>query len=125
MKNQKEQQIEALKTAHEYIERLRNGIDSVILELREERKEDTEEFLDQVIKGINWVIQVTNGTASLINEKETYINKEETNEVIISLNNALTIKNELEVAEILEKGVIPFLNKLSIVAREITGITEN
>lgn len=56
MENQKEKQIESLKTAHEYIKRLRNRIESVILELREERKEDTEEFLNQIIKGINWVI---------------------------------------------------------------------
>lgn len=125
MENQREQQIEALKAGYEYTKRLQNGIESVIVELREERKEDTKEFLDQIMKGINWIIQVVNGTASLINEKEKRINKDEMNEVIVSLNSALKMEEDLQIAKILQEGIMPFLNSFLICAKEITGIEEN
>lgn len=125
MENQREQQIEALVAGYEYTKRLLNGIETIIVELREERKEDTKEFLEQVMKGINWIIQVINGTASLINEKENRINKDKMNEVILSLNSALKMEDDLEIAKILQEGMLPFLNNFMSRAKDITGKEEN
>ena len=125
MENQREQQIEALETGYSYAKRLQKGIETIILELREEKKEDTNEFLDQIMKGINWVIQVVNGTSSLINENEVRINKDEINEVILAINSAVKMKDDLEIAKVLQDGILPFLNDFMVCAKEITGIEEN
>lgn len=125
MENQREKQVEALKTGYEYTKRIQKGIATIIVELQEDKKEDTSEFLDQIMKGINWIIQVVNGTLSLINEKEVCISKDEINEIILSLNSALKIEDDLEIARILQEGILPFLDVFLTCAKEITGLEEN
>lgn len=125
MENLRGQQEEALRAAYDYTKRLQNGIETIIPELRGEKQEDTKEFLDQILKGINWIIQVTNGTMSLINEKEQRINKEDINYQIISLNAALTENDDQEIVRIFEEGILPFLNELKVISKEIAGCEEN
>ena len=48
------QQIEALEVYLEYNKKLTNSIHILLLELRENRKDDTDEFQKKIIEGLNW-----------------------------------------------------------------------
>ena len=66
MQSTREEQKEALETLVEFNERL----------LKNMKIDDTDIFLADILKAINWEIQVTNGTIELLNEKEQNIDKD-------------------------------------------------
>ena len=105
MEDLRAQQIEALEVLGDYNERLMKSIHSVIKELDGDRKEDTDQFLDEIIKGINWEIGILNGTMELINEKEERIKKEDMNSGILKLSKALEGKVDKEMAKALEEAL--------------------
>lgn len=117
----KEMQIEALQTVHEYLMKLIPSMEEVIGELTGEKKDDTEEYLFQVIEGLNWVIEIFNGTSSLINEKSTVMEKEKINQEVLRLSDAMISKNYEQAATILDSGILPFLNEL----KQISGMYVN
>lgn len=118
MEDLRAQQIEALEVLGDYNERLMKSIHSVIKELDGDRKEDTDQFLDEIIKGINWEIGILNGTMELINEKEERIHKEDMNASILKLSKALEGKVDKEMAEALEEA-LPIFEELGKAAKEI------
>ena len=120
MEDLRAQQIEALEVLGDYNERRVESIRSIIKALEGDRKEDTDKFLDEIIKGINWEIGILNGTMTLINEKEEHIKKEEMNDSILKLSKALEGKVDKEMAEALEHA-LPMFEKLGQVAKEIAG----
>ena len=79
--------------------------------------EDTDKFLENIINGINWEINVLNGTMALINEKEERIRKEEMNEGIQELSKALGGKDDKEMAAALTKA-LPIFEDLGKAAKE-------
>lgn len=121
----RKQQLEALETMYGYNKKLKPAVSQLVKELREERKEDTKEFLDMVCKGINWVIQVTNKTMNLLNEKEVVVEKEVVNDYVLNINSAYAKQDDLELAEILENNMLPFLESLDGAVMELTGVQEN
>lgn len=112
------QQIEALEVLADYNERLVKSMKGIIGELEGDRKEDTDQFLDEIIKGINWEIGILNGTLSLINEGEERIQKEEMNDSILKLSKALEGKVDKEMAEAMQEA-LPMFERLGKVAKEI------
>ena len=54
MEDIRAQQIEALEVFKNYNSRLVKSMDSIIPELEGDRKDDTDKFLDEIVKGINW-----------------------------------------------------------------------
>ena len=58
MEDLREQQKEALLTARDYIGKLLDAVDVVGVELSGEEQEDTKEYLDTILKGVNWTIEV-------------------------------------------------------------------
>lgn len=120
MEDLRAQQIEALEVLGDYNDRLVKSIRTIIKELEDSRKEDTDQFLDEIIKGINWEIGILNGTMTLINEKEEHIKKEEMNDSILKLSKALEGKVDKEMAEALEHA-LPMFEKLGKVAKETAG----
>ena len=105
------QQIEALQVVSEYIDKLLPSMETVAGELSGEKQEDTDAFLKQIIDGLNWVIEVFNGTMSLINEEREVIQKDEVNQQVIQLSEAIIDHNDSRIATILESGIIPFLKE--------------
>lgn len=114
--NFRQQQIEALEALKDYNIRLVNSMKIIITELREERKEDTDIFQEKIIDGINWEIEVLNGTLSLINEKKERINKVEINKNILELGNAIKSGNDLLIADVFEKDIIPTFIEIGNIA---------
>ncbi|MBA4686675.1 MAG: hypothetical protein H2184_05930 [Candidatus Galacturonibacter soehngenii] len=114
MDNVKNEQIEALKAVIEYNEKLVPAIKEVILELDGEQKEDTFSYLDYILKGVNWVIQVVNGTKSLLEKNDIMIDKDEMNRIIATLNSAVKEKDSAKISHCLKEGILPFCNLLSV-----------
>ncbi|MCI9492553.1 MAG: molecular chaperone [Lachnospiraceae bacterium] len=118
MENVRAEQIEALEVFCGYNEKFVQNIRTIITELEGDRKEDTDKFLENIIKGINWEIGVLNGVMPLINEKEERIQKEEFNSNILRLSQALEGKDDLEIAKAM-KETLPMFEKLGEIAREV------
>ena len=70
-----ELQYNVLKQLISYSESLIPALQNLIEELRGEERDDTSDYLNEVISGINWEIEVYNQCADIINERTRYIDK--------------------------------------------------
>ncbi len=118
MEEQRKEQIEALEVFCNFNERFINNVHTLIKELEGKRKEDTDKFLEEIIKGINWEIGILNGTMTLINEKEEHIQKADFNNNILKLSKALQDKNDSKMAKAL-KEALPMFENLGKIAKEV------
>lgn len=118
MEDLRAQQIEALEVLEDYNKRLMKSMQNIVPELEGDRKEDTDKFLDEIIKGINWEIGILNGTMTLLNEKKERIRKEDMNNSILKLSKALEGKKDSEIAASL-KETLPVFEEFGKAAREV------
>ncbi len=109
MDDLKKQQYEALQDGAEYSLKLVPAIREIIPELRGEAKDDTEDFKNQIFEGINYIVEIVNGTISLINEKEVILNRDGIEEKMQQLIKAVDSDDNNEVATALEEGILPFI----------------
>lgn len=119
MEKIKEEQVEALRAVIDYNKRLLPALNEIVIELKEEQKEDTNEYLNHILKGVNWVIQVFNGTSTLLNQNENCINKEEINQSIIALNRQMNTNDNEAIANIIETSITPFIETMTEIATKI------
>ena len=105
------QQIEALSVAGPYCNKLLNAINNVVLELQGNRLPDTDAYLDEIVNGLNWVLEVTNGTLDLINDNGIIIDKAETNAAVVALSESLKAKDDEMIAGNLAGGIRLYLEK--------------
>lgn len=119
MDEREQLQREVLVELISYSEKLIPAVQTIIEELRGNEKEDTGEFLNEVINGINWEIEVYNQCASLLNTKSSYIDKKQMIAAVTSLGQSLGSGNNYIVADCFERDFLPFLNKLSLAAKMI------
>ena len=104
------QQVEALEVGVEYVQKLIPAVKEILPELRGEKKEDTMDFLNQIIDGINFMIDIVNATMPLINEKEEILNKDGIEEKVQLLNAGLQARDNVKTAQALEEGILPFMD---------------
>lgn len=123
MEDIRTQQIEAVEVLKDYNERLVRSMKNIIPELEGDRKKDTDKFLDEIIKGINWEIGILNGTMELINEGEDRVKKEEINGSILKLSKALEGKQDHEIATSL-KETLPVFENFGKVAEEVLKLVK-
>lgn len=116
--NNRMEQKEALETLVEFNTRLINNMKIIVKELSGNRLDDTNVFLQDILNAINWEVQVMNGTMALLNEDVQYIDKEDFNEKIIALGNAVNAKDDAKMAEAFEQ-IIPLFEKLGERANEV------
>ncbi len=119
MEDLREQQLEALTVLKEYNQKLTKSILLIVEELRGKRQKDTDEFLKKIIEGINWEIQVYNGTKELINENKVRVDKEEMNRHILAFGEAVQAKEDIKLADSFEIDILPFLTKLGDAINEV------
>ena len=93
---------------------------NIITEMEGERKEDTDKFLDEIVKGINWEIGILNGTMTLLNETRERIRKEDINSSILKLSKALEGKKDSEIAASM-KETLPVFENFGKAAEEVLG----
>lgn len=116
--NIKDDQIEALGTLADYIPKLIGGIDTVKVELRGERKPDTDEYLKMVIDGINWVLGIVNGCMSLFEEYNIVFDKEKANDYSAAFSKAYGTGNDTAIADSMDADVIPMIKLIQRTADE-------
>lgn len=109
MEDIRQQQIEALSVLGEYNKKLVKAVKEIVIELNGQQRPDTEEFLKQIVDGINWEIQVVNGTLDYINEDEALLDKDEFNNAILRHNDAVQSREDSIIAQSLEENVLPYL----------------
>ena len=114
-------QVEALQVAGEYCEKLIPGIQNVIVELKGVRQPDTTEYLETIMKGINWLIQVYNGVRELLKEEAVAVDEDSVNAAIILLNNATKADDDAKRAEALGGGIFDFVKEMKQAAEKITA----
>lgn len=112
MDHLQEEKKEALKAAGEYLERLIPGIGTLCRELRGNRQPDTDEFQKQCIDGLNWIIEIYNRIADVVDVEKIRTEKQKLNASLIELGTAITEKEDEKIACILEEAVVPFLTDL-------------
>ena len=115
----KEQKIEALKNAEEYLGKLIPAMEQVISEIKGEMQEDTVEFLLQIIDGFNFMIETYNVTRDIVNEPEVLINDEELERAVGNLSEGFSKKDYAMIAEELSSDIIPFLKVFKEAASKI------
>ena len=106
----RQQQIEALQMGCDYIEKLIPAMKEILPELRGEEKPDTQEYLNQQMDGLNFVIDIMNATMSLINEKETVLIRDNMEEKVQVLNKALGARDHAGIADALEHDILPMID---------------
>ena len=95
-----------------YSDSLIPALQQVIKELKDqgEEKDDTEDFLSEVINGINWEIEVYNQCASLIDSSCNYIDKKVMIASVKSLGMALNSGDVWQISDCLEYDFYICLN---------------
>lgn len=120
MADKLELQKEILGELVAYSEKIITGTETVIKELRENKKEDTDEIFNLVIQGINWEIEVFNCCEPLINEDETKIEKAKMAEAVARLGKILKEKDDIKIAACLDVDFLPFLKSMEYAALTIS-----
>lgn len=111
MEDLREQQMEALDTARDYIAKLLNAVDRVRLELETEGKDDTQEYLQTILQGVNWTIEILNRTIDYVNEQGELIRKESVNDRMLHFSAVYETNNKEAIGEALESDIKTFLTE--------------
>ena len=109
MEDLREQQKEALLTARDYIGKLLDAVDVVGVELSGEEQEDTKEYLDTILKGVNWTIEVLKRTIDYVNENEELIQKESVNDRMLHFSSVYESSNREALNEALHSDIKTYL----------------
>ncbi len=115
----KDQKIEALKNAEEYLGKLIPAMEQVISELKGEMQEDTVDFLLQIIDGFNFMIETYNVTRDLVNDPEQLIKDDELERAVGALSEGFSKKDYGKIADELSTDIIPFLKVFKEAAAKI------
>ena len=105
----REQKVEALKNAAEYIDKLIPAMEEVISEIKGEMKEDTIDYLLQVIDGFNFMVETYNVTEDLINSPDPLVINDELEKAVGRLSDGFSRKDYNAIADGLSSDVVPFL----------------
>lgn len=119
MDERRRNQLDALQTLIKYSDGLIPALQKLIMELRMDLQDDTEDFLGEVINGINWEIEVYNQCSVMINERSSYIDKKNMIGAVKNLGVSLNSGNFDQIADCLEYDFLPFLNKLDLAAKMV------
>ncbi len=111
-----EQQKEAMQEAAGYLSRLIPAAEGMADEFKGELQEDSYDLLDMVVEGLNWVIQVYNGTKDVINNEAEQIDSKAMDQKMSKFGSAYTAHDQSGIASGLEEAVLPFLRKMKKIA---------
>lgn len=112
MEDNRKEQVEALEALKDYNPKICKALKEIVPELKGDKKEDTQEYVDHIFRGVNWELQVINGTMKLLNEKEEQVSKDALNEIVSHINDAYLSKEDEKLAKVVEEELLPFTEKL-------------
>lgn len=111
-----EQQIEALKTAYEYINNLKQGINTLVQYLQEENERKACEMIPLVADGIEWVTQVVRLTGDV---HKGEISCKEITKKLGEIVEALDSEDYVLVNDLFYYEISPILEEIQSQIREI------
>lgn len=114
-----EQQKEAMQEAAGYLSRLIPAAEGMADEFKGELQEDSYDMLDMVVEGLNWVIQVYNGTKDVINQETEQVDSKTMDQKITKFGTAYTAHDQSGIVSGLEEAVLPFLRKMKEIADQV------
>lgn len=97
MDEMRKQQLEVLQDAVPYSERVLAAIDEAVEQLQNGVNDAG--FIKQVIEAINWILEVYNGTKSLVNQDGTAVDEELAKNGVAALERAERFKDNIGKAE--------------------------
>ena len=101
-----------------YCAKISNALNNLMEELNGHRQPDTDEYMKSTLNGLNWIVEVYNGTKDLINKDSVVINKEEVNKSVLALNAANNANDDAARVEAL-KGLKAFVDTFSAQAGKV------
>ena len=119
MGDYREQQIEALVMVSEYMDKVIPAMEEVCAELAGDMKDDTLDYLRQIIDAFNFVIETFNVTRDLVNEDEVLIVESELEKEIGTLSDAMMAKDYKRAGVIMQGGILDFLKVYNVRAKEL------
>lgn len=105
----REQQLEALRDAADYMDRLIPAMEEVISEINGEMKDDTVDFLHQIVDGLNFMIETYNVTKDIVNADAPLINDDIFEECVGRMSEGFKRSDYKAIAKELESSILPFL----------------
>ena len=118
MEDIRSQQMEILAEVRDYCDKVLHSIDTVIPELKGDRKDDTDEYFRMTVDAINNTLEMYNATRTLVKEYKD-IDEAKVNEAVKKLDDALRSKSDADKAEALD-GMREFIQDYGNVAKSIT-----
>ena len=103
-------QSDVYATVADYLPKLIRTANLVAGEFQEGEQEDTRDLFDQVIEGINWVLDVYNHSPSALYRGQGRGEKAQLEQMIQRLSQAISRNNKSEMANSLSEDMIPFLH---------------
>lgn len=117
MEDNRAEQKEALQALTEYSPKLIASMKAVVKELTEVRQPDTDEYLKSIINGMNWEIQILNGTMSLLNETEELVDKNAANQLFVGFSDVYKKGEDKVIAVYIQSKLLPFFEELENIAK--------
>ena len=105
----REQKLEALRSASEYLGKLIPAMEQVVSEIKGQMQEDTVDFLLQIIDGLNFMIETYNVTKDMVNDPEPLIVDESLEKAVGNLSEGFSKKDYAAIADELSSDIVPFL----------------
>lgn len=118
-------QKEIIAELREYSSKIINGTETIVSELRSGRMDDTDEVLNLVIQGINWVIEVFNNCEDIINRDKEYVVKSRMAQAVTRLGSVLKERDDIKIAACLEVDFMPFLRSMAEASDNIEVIYDH
>lgn len=118
MEDMKKEQLEVLNEAKGYCTNVLHCIDTVVPELKGDKKDDTDEYLRMTVDAVNNTLEMYNATRTLVKEYSD-IDETEVNKAVGKLGAALKGSDDEDKAAALE-GIKDFIRAYGEAAKNIT-----
>lgn len=109
MDDYRQQQIDILKEAVPYSEKLIGAVEKVSEELARVPFQETHDAVNVIIEGLNWLFEVYNGTKDILSEGA--VDEKEANEGVKELSEAVSANDDVAVSKALVR-LGTFVNQL-------------
>ena len=110
--NTRSEQIEAVVMAADYCKKLVKAMDNLAGEFENGKLEDTDEYAKNVLAGINWTIQVYNGTKDCLKGIGILIDEGKINAAIGDLGRAYQDDDDAAKAAVLRSALKEFVSDM-------------
>ena len=111
-----EEQIEALKTANEYIDNLKNGIENLVNKINSGEESNGIALIPIIADGLDWLINIIKLTSDVHNGA---ISMENSNEMLEQIIEALENEDYVLLGDLFNYEFLPILENVQVNIRKI------